>query len=85
MAKVKGYDPLNFLNGKEVHKTRRIIHFAVLAAEEAVQYDGFIITNGWQIGWCSHRFGYRRTEIIEREHSNFRTSHSCSASCSANS
>jgi 3-oxoacyl-[acyl-carrier-protein] synthase II len=43
-AEVKGFDPLNFIEKKEVKKMGRFIHFAIAAADEAVRMSGLKIT-----------------------------------------
>jgi len=70
-AEVKGFDPLNFLDKKMARKTSRFIHFAVAAAQEALQHSGLVITaeNAERIG--THvGSGIGGFEIIEREHAN---------------
>ena len=36
-AEVKGFDPLNFIEKKEIKKMGRFIHFAMAAADEAMK------------------------------------------------
>ena len=43
-AEVKGFDPLNFIEKKEVKKMGRFIHFAIAAAEEAVKMSQLKVT-----------------------------------------
>jgi hypothetical protein len=51
-TEVMGFDPLNFLDKKTVRKTGSFIHFAVAAAQEALQHRGLVITaeNAERIG-----------------------------------
>jgi len=68
-AEVKNFDPLNFIEKKEVKKMGRFIHLALAAAEEAVQMAGLKVTPeiaemvGVHIG-----SGIGGFDIIEREH-----------------
>ena len=39
-AEVKGFDPLNFIEKKEIKKMGRFIHFAMAATEEAMKMAG---------------------------------------------
>ena len=70
-AEVKNFDPLNFIEKKEVKKMGRFIHLALAAAEEAVQTSGLKVTSeneemvGVHIG-----SGIGGFDIIEREHTN---------------
>jgi 3-oxoacyl-[acyl-carrier-protein] synthase II len=70
-AEVKGFDPLNFIEKKEVKKMGRFIHFALAAAEEAMTMAGLSVTDdvadrvGVHIG-----SGIGGFDIIEREHTN---------------
>src|SRR5260370_29244900 len=43
-AEVKNFDPLNFIEKKEVKKMGRFIHLAVAAADEAFKMSGLKIT-----------------------------------------
>jgi len=68
-AEVKGFDPLNFVEKKEVKKMGRFIHLALAAADEAMKMCGLKVTPeiservGVHIGsWIG---GF---DIIEREH-----------------
>jgi 3-oxoacyl-[acyl-carrier-protein] synthase II len=70
-AEVKNFDPLNFIEKKEVKKMGRFIHLCMAAADEAVKMSGLDITPdiaervGVHIG-----SGIGGFDIIEREHSN---------------
>ena len=39
-AEVKNFDPLNFIEKKEVKKMGRFIHLAIAAADEAMKMSG---------------------------------------------
>ncbi|HWC18886.1 MAG TPA: beta-ketoacyl-ACP synthase II [Terriglobales bacterium] len=70
-AEVKNFDPLNFLEKKEVKKMGRFIHLCMAATDEAVKMSGLNLTPeiaervGVHIG-----SGIGGFDIIEREHSN---------------
>ena len=70
-AEVKGFDPLNFIEKKEIKKMGRFIHFALAASEEAMKMAGLSVTDenadrvGVHIG-----SGIGGFDIIEREHTN---------------
>jgi 3-oxoacyl-[acyl-carrier-protein] synthase II len=70
-AEVKNFDPLNFVEKKEVKKMGRFIHLCMAATDEAVKMSGLNITAeiaervGVHIG-----SGIGGFDIIEREHSN---------------
>ncbi len=70
-GEVKNFDPLNFVEKKEVKKMGRFIHLALAAADEAVHSSGLQITAedatrvGVHIG-----SGIGGFDVIEREHSN---------------
>ncbi|HKD01784.1 MAG TPA: beta-ketoacyl-ACP synthase II [Terriglobales bacterium] len=68
-AEVKGFDPLNFVEKKEVKKMGRFIHFAVAAADEAVKMSGLKITpeNAERVG-VHIGSGIGGFDIIEHEH-----------------
>jgi 3-oxoacyl-[acyl-carrier-protein] synthase II len=53
-AEVKGFDPGEFLDKKEVRRMDRFSQFAVIAAQRALQHAGLEITdlNAEQIGTC---------------------------------
>jgi 3-oxoacyl-[acyl-carrier-protein] synthase II len=70
-AEVRNFDPLNFIEKKELKKMGRFIHLALAAAEEAMQHSGLQITPqlaprvGVHIG-----SGIGGFDVIEREHCN---------------
>ena len=70
-AEVKNFDPLNFIEKKEVKKMGRFIHLALAAADEAVKMSGLEITaeNATRIG-VHIGSGIGGFDIIEREHTN---------------
>jgi 3-oxoacyl-[acyl-carrier-protein] synthase II len=69
-AEVKDFDPLLFIDKKEARKMGRFIHFAIAAAQEAMDHSGLKIDDsnhdrvGVHIG-----SGIGGFDIIEREHS----------------
>ncbi len=69
-AEVKGFDPLNFIEKKEVKKMGRFIHLALAASDEAMRMSGLKITTEEQ----SERVGVHigsgigGFDVIEREH-----------------
>jgi 3-oxoacyl-[acyl-carrier-protein] synthase II len=68
-AEVKNFDPLNFVEKKEVKKMGRFIYFALAAAEEAMKMSSLKVTPeiaeqvGVHIG-----SGIGGFDVIEREH-----------------
>jgi 3-oxoacyl-[acyl-carrier-protein] synthase II len=68
-AEVKNFDPLNFIERKEVKKMGRFIHLAIAASEEAMQMSGLKITpeNDERVG-VHIGSGIGGFDIIEREH-----------------
>jgi 3-oxoacyl-[acyl-carrier-protein] synthase II len=70
-GEVRNFDPLNFIEKKEVKKMGRFIHFAIAAGDEAIQSSGLKITHeiaprvGVHIG-----SGIGGFDVIEREHRN---------------
>ena len=68
-AEVKGFDPLKFIEKKEVKKMGRFIHFAVAAADEALKMSGLAITaeNAEHVG-VHIGSGIGGFDVIEREH-----------------
>jgi len=68
-AEVKNFDPLKFIEKKELKKMGRFIHLAIAASDEAMQMSGLKITSendervGVHIG-----SGIGGFDIIEREH-----------------
>jgi 3-oxoacyl-[acyl-carrier-protein] synthase II len=71
-AEVKNFDPLQFVDKKESRKMGRFIHFALAAAQEAMQSSGLAVTDeiaervGVHIG-----SGIGGFDVIEREHEAF--------------
>ena len=68
-AEVKNFDPLNFIEKKEVKKMGRFIHLALAAAQEAMQGSGLKITPdlGPRVG-VHIGSGIGGFDVIEREH-----------------
>ncbi|MGH9515882.1 MAG: beta-ketoacyl synthase N-terminal-like domain-containing protein, partial [Terriglobales bacterium] len=68
-AEVKNFDPLNFIEKKEVKKMGRFIHLALAAADEAVKMSGLQIgpENEHRVG-VHIGSGVGGFDIIEREH-----------------
>ena len=68
-AEVKRFDPLQFIEKKEVKKMGRFIHFALAASDEAMKMSGLQITaeNAEQVG-VHIGSGIGGFDIIEREH-----------------
>jgi 3-oxoacyl-[acyl-carrier-protein] synthase II len=68
-AEVRNFDPLNFIEKKEVKKMGRFIHLAIAAADEAVKMSGLKITpeNAETVG-VHIGSGIGGFDIIEREH-----------------
>ena len=70
-AEVKNFDPLNYIEKKEVKKMARFIHFALAASDEAVRMSGLKITpeNAEMVG-VHIGSGIGGFDVIEREHTN---------------
>ncbi|MGC2208544.1 MAG: beta-ketoacyl-ACP synthase II [Candidatus Korobacteraceae bacterium] len=68
-AEVKNFDPLNFVEKKELKKMGRFIHFALAAATEAVNMSGLKVTpeNDERVGVYIGS-GIGGFDVIEREH-----------------
>jgi 3-oxoacyl-[acyl-carrier-protein] synthase II len=68
-AEVKNFDPLNFVEKKEVKKMGRFIHLAMAAADEAMKMSGLQVTpeNATRVG-VHIGSGVGGFDIIEREH-----------------
>ncbi|HKE33021.1 MAG TPA: beta-ketoacyl-ACP synthase II [Candidatus Angelobacter sp.] len=68
-AEVKGFDPLNFIEKKEIKKMGRFIHLAVAASDEAMKMSGLKVTpeNAERVG-VHIGSGVGGFDIIEREH-----------------
>ncbi len=69
-AEVRNFDPLKFIEKKEVKKMGRFIHLAIAAADEAFKASGLKITpeNDERVG-VHIGSGIGGFDIIEREHS----------------
>ncbi len=69
-AEVKNFDPLQYIEKKEVKKMARFIHFALAASDEAVKMSGLKVTpeNDERVG-VHIGSGIGGFDIIEREHS----------------
>ncbi|MFB3917155.1 MAG: beta-ketoacyl-ACP synthase II [Terriglobales bacterium] len=70
-AEVKGFDPLNWIEKKELKKMGRFIHLALAASDEAMRMSGLQVTpgNATRIG-VHIGSGIGGFDVIEREHSN---------------
>jgi 3-oxoacyl-[acyl-carrier-protein] synthase II len=70
-GEVKNFDPLNFVDKKDVRKMGRFIHLALAAADEAVRSSGLQMASedGTRIG-VHIASGIGGFDVIEREHSN---------------
>ena len=68
-AEVKNFDPLNYIEKKEVKKMARFIHLAVAASDDALKSSGLKITpeNEERVG-VHIGSGIGGFDIIEREH-----------------
>jgi len=68
-AEVKNFDPLNFVDKKELKKMGRFIYFALASAEEAIKASGLQITadNAERVG-VHIGSGIGGFDVIEREH-----------------
>jgi 3-oxoacyl-[acyl-carrier-protein] synthase II len=68
-AEVKNFDPLNFIEKKEVKKMGRFIHFAMAATDEAMKMSGLQVTseNATRVG-VHIGSGVGGFDVIEREH-----------------
>ena len=68
-AEVHGFDPLRFIEKKEVKKVGRFIQFAIAASEEALSSSGLKVTpdNDESVGVYIGS-GIGAFEVIEREH-----------------
>ncbi|HZR31026.1 MAG TPA: beta-ketoacyl-ACP synthase II [Terriglobales bacterium] len=70
-AEVKNFDPLKFIEKKELKKMGRFIHLALAASDEAVRMSGLQVTPelGPRVG-VHIGSGIGGFDVIEREHSN---------------
>ncbi len=69
-AEVQNFDPLSFIEKKELKKMARFIYFAIAASDEALKTSGLVITpeNAERVG-VHIGSGIGGFDIIEREHS----------------
>jgi len=69
-AEVKDFDPLKFIEKKELKKMGRFIHLALAASDEAMKQSGLTITpeNSRRVG-VHIGSGIGGFDVIEREHS----------------
>ena len=70
-AEVKNFDPLNFVEKKELRKMGRFIHLAIAAADEAVRNSALDMKteDGTRVG-VHIASGIGGFDVIEREHNN---------------
>ena len=69
-AEVKNFDPLQFIEKKEVKKMGRFIHLALAAADEAMKMSGLEVAPGIAERVGVHiGSGIGGFDVIEREHS----------------
>ena len=70
-AEVKDFDPLQFIEKKELKKMGRFIHLALAATDEAMRSSGLKVTpeNATRVG-VHIGSGVGGFDVIEREHSN---------------
>lgn len=68
-AEVKNFDPLNFIEKKEIKKMGRFIHLAMAASDEAMKMSGLKVTpeNATRVG-VHIGSGVGGFDVIEREH-----------------
>jgi 3-oxoacyl-[acyl-carrier-protein] synthase II len=68
-AEIKNFDPLNFIEKKEVKKMGRFIHLALAAAHEAMKMSALQVTpeNATRVG-VHIGSGVGGFDVIEREH-----------------
>ncbi len=68
-AEVQNFDPLSFIEKKELKKMARFIYFAIAASDEALKTSGLVITpeNAERVG-VHIGSGIGGFDIIEREH-----------------
>lgn len=70
-AEVKNFDPLKFIEKKEIKKMGRFIHLSLAAADEAMKMCGLQVTeaNATRVG-VHIGSGIGGFDVIEREHTN---------------
>ncbi len=68
-AEVKNFDPLNFIEKKDIKKMGRFIHLALAATDEAMKMSGLQVTaeNAERVG-VHIGSGIGGFDVIEREH-----------------
>jgi 3-oxoacyl-[acyl-carrier-protein] synthase II len=70
-AEVRNFDPLQFVEKKELKKMGRFIHLALAAADEAMKISGLEVTEELSTRIGVHvGSGIGGFDVIEREHSN---------------
>jgi 3-oxoacyl-[acyl-carrier-protein] synthase II len=70
-AEVKNFDPLKFIEKKELKKMGRFIHLALAASDEAMRMSGLEVHNDFAPRVGVHiGSGIGGFDVIEREHSN---------------
>ncbi|MBA3914469.1 MAG: beta-ketoacyl-ACP synthase II [Acidobacteriales bacterium] len=70
-AEVKNFDPLKFIEKKELKKMGRFIHLALAATDEAMRASGLEVTEEFSTRVGVHiGSGIGGFDVIEREHSN---------------
>ena len=70
-AEVKNFDPLHYIDKKEIKKMGRFIYLAIAAADEAVKSSGLQVTAGNATRVGVHiGSGIGGFDVIEREHKN---------------
>jgi 3-oxoacyl-[acyl-carrier-protein] synthase II len=69
-AEVRNFDPLKWIEKKELRKMGRFIHLAIAAADEAIRSSGLQVTeqNAERVG-VNIGSGIGGFDVIEREHS----------------
>ncbi|HYG98727.1 MAG TPA: beta-ketoacyl-ACP synthase II [Terriglobales bacterium] len=70
-AEVKNFDPINWIEKKEIKKMGRFIHLAIAAADEAMKCSGLEVApqNATRVG-VHIGSGIGGFDVIEREHAN---------------
>jgi len=71
-GEVKGFDPANYIEKKEIKKMGRFIHLAIAASDFALQSSGFKVPAGEEAERTGVYIGsgIGGFEVIEREHKN---------------
>ena len=70
-GEVRNFDPLQFIEKKEIKKMGRFINFAIAAADEAIKSSGLQVSqeNAGRVG-VHIGSGIGGFDVIEREHTN---------------